>query len=187
MIWDEAMQIAEQEGYSDWSERVERAKVICKETACDEARARHLDYLNSPEWKLKREIVLKRDNYFCQDCSSLLPHVLKHFEKLEYDLTGYHRPATEVHHLNYAFLNTNLEVPFCISLCSICHKIRHFISPYNSHLLLQRELEIIKGVLIYLSNLPESIEERLIRHKKKIESLTIRPSDFFKEVEEGKF
>jgi 5-methylcytosine-specific restriction endonuclease McrA len=56
-------------------------------------------YLNSPEWKQKRELVLKRDNYKCQCC-----------------LTGL---ATQVHHKSYEFVDLAGNEP-CFDLVAVC-------------------------------------------------------------------
>lgn len=57
-------------------------------------------YLQSPEWKNKRELVLKRDNYKCQAC-----------------LTGL---ATQVHHKSYEFVDLSGSEP-CFDLISVCY------------------------------------------------------------------
>jgi 5-methylcytosine-specific restriction endonuclease McrA len=57
-------------------------------------------YLQSPEWKKKRELVLKRDNYKCQAC-----------------LTGL---ATQVHHKSYEFVDLSGSEP-CFDLVSVCY------------------------------------------------------------------
>jgi 5-methylcytosine-specific restriction endonuclease McrA len=57
-------------------------------------------YLQSPEWKKKRELVLKRDNYKCQAC-----------------LTGL---ATQVHHKSYEFVDLSGSEP-CFDLIAVCY------------------------------------------------------------------
>lgn len=56
-------------------------------------------YLQSPEWKAKRDLVLKRDNYICQCC-------LKNY-------------ATQVHHKSYEFVDLAGSEP-CFDLVSVC-------------------------------------------------------------------
>jgi hypothetical protein len=56
-------------------------------------------YLSSPEWRQKRELVLKRDYYKCQCC-----------------LTGL---ATQVHHKSYEFVDLAGNEP-CFDLVAIC-------------------------------------------------------------------
>jgi len=62
------------------------------------------NYLQSPEWKNKRKLILERDNYKCRCCGS---------------------GATEVHHINY---NTVMKEDFnsLISVCRTCHEKIHF-------------------------------------------------------------
>ena len=57
-------------------------------------------YLKSKEWKDKRLLVLKRDNYVCQSC-------LK-------------SKATEVHHLTYKHV-FNEPLFELVSICNPCH------------------------------------------------------------------
>lgn len=66
-------------------------------------------FYNSKAWRSKREYILVRDNYTCQEC-------LKHNKTI--------KAAVEVHHIikvkdniNLALDNNNL-----ISLCTRCHK-----------------------------------------------------------------
>lgn len=61
-------------------------------------------YLKSDEWKRKRLIILKRDNFKCVCCNS---------------------EATQVHHINY---NNVIKENFndLISVCKDCHEKIHF-------------------------------------------------------------
>jgi 5-methylcytosine-specific restriction endonuclease McrA len=62
-------------------------------------------YLQSDEWKRKRYVVLKRDNWRCVYCSA---------------------PATEVHHLKYAKYNIGKEpIEWLVSVCKDCHNSKH--------------------------------------------------------------
>jgi hypothetical protein len=63
---------------------------------------KYIPYLKSKEWKVKRLLVLERDNYLCQAC-------LK-------------SKATEVHHLTYkhVFNEPCFEL---VSICNPCHKL----------------------------------------------------------------
>ncbi len=120
MDWEDAIQDAKEElGYGpdeyveDWDRVVEEAhsildyeKQVEYETFCENATNEYHEYLKSDEWKVKREEVLKRDNYICKDCGKV---------------------ATEVHHENYEFLHTDEEKNYCVSLCNECHKKRHNI------------------------------------------------------------
>lgn len=62
-------------------------------------------YLKSNEWRRKRYVVLKRDNWLCVYCGA---------------------PATEVHHLRYAKRNIGTEpIKWLVSICKECHKRQH--------------------------------------------------------------
>ncbi len=75
-----------------------------------EWRRKHGDYMKTAEWRYKRDLVLKRDKYLCQDC-----------------LTN---PATQVHHKTYRNTDfTGMEPAFdLVSLCRPCHERVHGIS-----------------------------------------------------------
>ena len=65
----------------------------------------YLTYLKSDAWKRKRYVVLKRDNWTCQECGA---------------------KATEVHHLKYAKYQIGKEpIDWLVSLCSPCHRKKH--------------------------------------------------------------
>jgi len=75
---------------------------------CEEVRNNYKDaffkaykkYLNSEQWKSKRELVLKRDNYLCQSCLI--------------------NKANQVHHLTYELVGK--EPAFHLtSVCKECH------------------------------------------------------------------
>lgn len=59
------------------------------------------DYLSSPQWLVRREAVLQRDEYICQACCE--------------------RTATEVHHLTYDHLG-NEPMFDLASVCHDCHE-----------------------------------------------------------------
>ena len=62
-------------------------------------------YLKSDEWKRKRYVVLKRDNWKCQYCD---------------------KKATQVHHLKYAKYQIGKEpIKWLVSVCAPCHKDKH--------------------------------------------------------------
>lgn len=62
------------------------------------------EYLKSPEWNIKRKLILKRDNYTCASCHNNVP--------------------LEVHHITYIrFGNESNED--LISLCRECHQAIH--------------------------------------------------------------
>lgn len=59
------------------------------------------EYLKTPQWQVKSEYVLKRDNYLCQACLR--------------------RTATQAHHLHYkhAFEEPLFDL---VAVCERCHK-----------------------------------------------------------------
>jgi len=62
-------------------------------------------YLKSDEWKRKRYVVLKRDNWRCVYCSA---------------------KATQVHHKKYAKRNIGKEpIKWLVSICDNCHDKKH--------------------------------------------------------------
>ena len=66
--------------------------------------AGYTQYLNSPEWREKRELVLKRDKYLCQCCLDAL--------------------ATQVHHKSYQFVDLAGSEPAfdLVAVCTPCHE-----------------------------------------------------------------
>ena len=60
------------------------------------------EYLKSEEWKIKRELVLKRDNHLCQSCLNAT--------------------AYEVHH-TVGIFRKNEPLFTLVSLCNSCHNI----------------------------------------------------------------
>ena len=66
-------------------------------------RSQYNEYMSSRQWEEKRQAILFRDSYICQDC--------------------HQRDAEEVHHLSYQ--NFFHEKPFeLVSLCKSCHRKR---------------------------------------------------------------
>ena len=62
-------------------------------------------YLKSDEWRRKRYVVLKRDNWRCVYCG---------------------QPATQVHHKKYSKLNLGKEpLIWLVSVCKPCHETIH--------------------------------------------------------------
>ncbi len=62
-------------------------------------------YLKSEEWKRKRYVVLKRDNWRCVYCGGR---------------------ATQVHHTRYAKRNIGKEpIEWLVSICKTCHDSKH--------------------------------------------------------------
>lgn len=63
------------------------------------------EYLKSDDWKRKRYVVLKRDNWRCVYCGAR---------------------ATQVHHKQYAKKNIGKEpIEWLVSVCNDCHNSKH--------------------------------------------------------------
>ncbi len=79
--------------------------VIFKAKRKERKRYYNEEYLQSDEWKRKRYVVLKRDNWKCVYCG--------------------HR-ATQVHHKRYARRNIGREpIDWLVSVCEDCHGKQH--------------------------------------------------------------
>ena len=62
-------------------------------------------YLKSDDWRRKRYVVFRRDNWRCVYCGA---------------------PATEVHHKKYAKYNIGREpIDWLVSVCKSCHDSMH--------------------------------------------------------------
>jgi 5-methylcytosine-specific restriction endonuclease McrA len=63
------------------------------------------EYLKSDEWRRKRYVVLRRDNWHCVYCGA---------------------PAAQVHHKKYARRNIGREpIEWLVSVCNSCHDSLH--------------------------------------------------------------
>jgi len=63
------------------------------------------EYLKSDDWKRKRYVVFKRDNWRCVYCGAR---------------------ATQVHHKRYAKKNIGKEpIEWLVSVCNDCHNSKH--------------------------------------------------------------
>ncbi len=69
---------------------------------------RYGEYLLSPQWRRKRQLVLERDNHLCQGCRNAT--------------------ATEVHHLTYRDIYDEFLFQL-IGLCEGCHDRYHAEDP----------------------------------------------------------
>jgi hypothetical protein len=85
--------------YRVLNEKRERLRVSRRDQIKENWFKEYNRYLNSPEWRTKRDKVLKRDNYRCQCC-----------------LDNY---ATQVHHKSYEFVDLAGSEP-CFDLVSVC-------------------------------------------------------------------
>lgn len=61
-------------------------------------------YLKSDQWKRKRHVVLKRDNWRCKYCGAY---------------------ATQVHHKKYAKTIGKEPIKWLVSICESCHDTKH--------------------------------------------------------------
>ena len=61
-------------------------------------------YMQTPEWKERRQLVLKRANYVCEGCGKA--------------------KATEVHHLTYERLGKEMLFDL-VAVCDECHRKIH--------------------------------------------------------------
>lgn len=61
-------------------------------------------YLKSERWKIKRRMVLRRDNWKCVYCGA---------------------PASDVHHLKYAVRIGREPIDWLVSVCRSCHERQH--------------------------------------------------------------
>ena len=92
--------------------------------------------LTRPEWKEKRDVILKRDNYTCVKCGS--------------------KRMLQVHHLYYSPKTEPWDYPdnALITLCGSCHKRIHRKSVYeNMNVLMTFESS---GALLLKLNLGET-------------------------------
>ncbi|MBW1619032.1 MULTISPECIES: HNH endonuclease [Empedobacter] len=98
------------EYFEEWREKVNFDKKLIYESVSysnylSSPKGKYHKYLESPEWRAKREMVFKRDGYTCTKCKS--------------------RPAFHAHHLTYKnIFNEKLED--LISVCAECHSQIHY-------------------------------------------------------------
>ena len=179
-FWEEALEQAKEEGYHNFNDQAIRAREILRERRKLEGSEKHKTYLKSVEWKNKRAIIMERDKGLCQDCLIFLPQIKKLFKNFIFDkniiLT---KKAEQVHHKTYASLHTPKEIDDCISLCSVCHKIRHCETRAYFNIL--NELRKMKLLKIVHTNIlkQEKIKEIILKqHDNFIKSITIKPEEF---------
>lgn len=97
-----------QQQYKETNKRVYEGRSRLYEQKREDRRSDWLTeyskYLSSPEWRTKRDLVLKRDNNICQAC-----------------LTNY---ATQVHHKSYEFVDLAGSEPAfdLVAICTPCHE-----------------------------------------------------------------
>jgi 5-methylcytosine-specific restriction endonuclease McrA len=86
----------------EWREHNERMAEMDAEYAA--RRARYGEYLSTPAWRAKRQVVLDREGGLCQGCRSA--------------------KATQVHHLTYDHVFNELLFEL-VALCDACHETAH--------------------------------------------------------------
>lgn len=79
--------------------------------ATEERKAEYALYLQTGEWKERRQRVLQRERYICQGCLS--------------------ERATQVHHTTYEHLGAELLFQL-IALCDACHRRIHGVDPFET-------------------------------------------------------
>jgi len=77
-----------------------KRKQVQKEQAFGKFIEEHSKYLKTKEWKMRRGLVLIRDNYLCQSCLD--------------------KKATQVHHKSYRYWK-NEPLFELVSVCEDCH------------------------------------------------------------------
>jgi len=209
MIWEDAIEEAKEElgvtGWTNnWDEVMTSAKSIMSLENSKIATEQHQEYLNSQEWKDKREKILKKGSYLCVWCKKYIDNLInaglddsifgdKNIFKIKILLDliqifegdeKVYTPATEVHHLDYAFKQTPQEEEFCVSLCSCCHKLAHSTNRGDYLSLQKRMIEnLINNYFIRLSSLPNFMNQRIQLHLDYIKKITIKPN---KKSDDGK-
>lgn len=83
-------------------------------------------FYNSKEWKRKREKILERDHYECQECRERLRVAAARGKRL-YGKDAKIRRATEVHHKKELkdYPQLRLDDENLVSLCVKCHNDKH--------------------------------------------------------------
>jgi hypothetical protein len=70
-------------------------------------------YLKSDDWRRKRYVVLKRDNWRCDYCGA---------------------ETAQVHHKRYSRWNIGTEpIDWLVSVCNDCHESLHHVQVYKKH------------------------------------------------------
>ena len=184
MDWDDAIEKAEEElgPGADWTDIHDEARAILSLEASIDGKQNHKAYLKSDEWRQRRETVLMRDNYFCQDCLKLLQEVLNLFQYIEYDPVNFKKRAEEVHHTSYINLHTSEEFNDCVSLCHICHQLRHItLSVSRPKLHEQRKEFMFKQIYQEILKQPRYVKEADEQKKAFMKSITVKPRNWLED------
>ena len=78
---------------------------VIQKTENETEKIDHQEYINSPKWKAKRQMVLERDNFRCRKCG-----------------TG---KNLDVHHITYEHIG-NEPIDDLVTLCRECHESVHY-------------------------------------------------------------
>ena len=183
MIWEDAIiEARESLGYSpcgyiqDDEEVADLARELMSGEASKIARENHKEYLESQEWKDLRAEILKRDKGYCQDCLKIIPEIIILFKKIPHTSKSFNVLASEVHHMDYSFLHTDEEADYCISLCGLCHKIRHSQTQSGVNFFAtKRYNHIIKKINNTILKEPRHIQEAKEQHESFLKSITVKP------------
>jgi hypothetical protein len=105
-------EVKRDERYEKQSALYKSVHASISERKLEARRKVYSDYLTSPEWKSKRNEVLKRDKYLCQSCLDAF--------------------ATQVHHKSYRLEDLTGDVPAfdLVAICTPCHENIHKKSSY---------------------------------------------------------
>lgn len=185
MEWDDSIEEAKDNlGIYGYTKNFDEVVNEAKNLLSSDAVMKHLLYLKSNEWKIKRKKVLERDNYICQDCLEVIKEVAKLFKKVYTKKVDYNKRASQVHHLDYSYKQTDLEEEYCISLCTICHQLKHAKTTVHIKVLKKKLMDnVFIGIYLWLLKQPEFIKEAKKQHDDFIKSLTVKPNEWLnKEV-----
>ncbi len=103
-LYDEALRARSRAAHADARRAIEQRHALMQQAMRAERSGWYRAYLKTPQWRDRREKILRRAGGWCEGCGT--------------------RPATEVHHLSYA--NVFDEFLFELAaLCAACHRRVH--------------------------------------------------------------
>lgn len=130
---DEALRLVSESQIARWDDELQDQywAAVSLQNTINRERSDHnkpafdyIDYLQSPEWRRKRDFVLRRDKYMCQGCFSRVG-------RYDWCLSPVLQTRAElVHHLTYEHIGEE----FCFeltSLCRDCHERYHQKGSYG--------------------------------------------------------
>lgn len=110
--WSHERTVRQERLRAEYQERARSANIVLEYQIW----AEYNSYINSAEWRVKRDLVLKRDNYVCQGCLQ--------------------SKAVHVHHLTYVHLGCELLFEL-VSVCRKCHERIHADRVYDQDTVVQ--------------------------------------------------